>query len=150
MWPVVRGCPISRWVATSHSRTVPSPPPGTPSPLPLARVLPSGLNATELTFPAWPVRGLPICRRVAAFHSRTVPSSLPLARVLPSGLNATELTTPGVAGEGVADLPAGGRVPQPHRAIIAAAGQGLAVWAERHRVDEAGVAGEESARSRGG
>ena len=70
-------------MATSHSRTV-------PSPLPLARVLPSGLNATESTGPVWPVSGPPIGRPVATSHSRTVPSALPLARVLPSGLNATE------------------------------------------------------------
>ena len=82
MWPV-SGSPIWRPVATSHSRTVPSSPP-------LARVLPSGLNATAMTEPVWPVSGLPICRRVATSHSRTVPSSPPLARVLPSGLNATE------------------------------------------------------------
>ena len=40
---------MGRPVATSHSRTV-------PSSLPLARVLPSGLNATESTGPVWPVR----------------------------------------------------------------------------------------------
>ena len=43
----VRGLPIWRRVATSHNRTV-------PSKLPLARVLPSGLNTTELTGPGVP------------------------------------------------------------------------------------------------
>ena len=75
--------PIWRRVATSHNRTV-------PSPLPVARVLPSGLNATESTAPVWPVRGFLLWRWVATSHNRTVPSPLPLARVLPSGLNATE------------------------------------------------------------
>jgi hypothetical protein len=37
---------------------------------------------------------------------------------------------------------ASGHVPQPHRAIFAAGGQGLAVRAERHREDRAGVPGE--------
>ena len=125
VWPV-SGLPIGWPVATSHNRTV-------PSSLPLARVLPSGLNATETTLPVWPVSGLPIWRPVATSHSRTVPSALPLARVLPSGLNATELTAPVWPVRGCADLAAGGHVPQPHRAIDAAAGQGLAVRAERHR-----------------
>jgi hypothetical protein len=34
------------------------------------------------------------------------------------------------------------KIPQPHRVIEAAAGQGLAVRAERKRVDLAGVSGE--------
>ena len=91
-----------------------------------------------------PRRGA-IPERLATFHSRTVPSSPPLARVVPSGLNATEYDQVGVAGERVADRPAGGHVPQPHRAILAAAGQGRAVRAERHREDRAGVAGERAA-----
>ena len=82
VWPV-SGAPIGRWVATSHSRTV-------PSPLPLASVVPSGLNATEPTGPVWPVSGAPIGRWVATSHSRTVSSAPPLASVVPSGLNATE------------------------------------------------------------
>ena len=62
--------------------------------LPLARVLPSRLNAIELTSPAWPLSGGLICWPVATFHSWIVPSESPLARVLPSGLNAIELTSP--------------------------------------------------------
>ena len=61
---------------------------------------------------------------------------------MPSGLNATALT--GAAGERAADLPAGGHVPQPHRAVAAAAGQGRAVRAERHRAHLA-EAGERAA-----
>ena len=85
--PVAVVAPLTwRWVATSHSRTV-------PSTLALARVLPSGLNATEVTEPVWPVRELPACRPAATGHNRTGPFMLPLARVLPSGLNATETIT---------------------------------------------------------
>jgi hypothetical protein len=60
-----------------------------PSP-PLARVLPSGLNATEKTAPMWPVNALPIRRWVATSHNCAVSERLPLATVVPSGLNATE------------------------------------------------------------
>ena len=60
-------------VATSHSRTV-------PSSLPVASVLPSGLNATDHTEPVWPVSGgADAGWPVATSHSRTVPSSLPVA-----------------------------------------------------------------------
>src|SRR5262249_39819204 len=78
------GLPIWRWVATSHSTV--------PSPSPVARVWPSGLNATEPTPRFWPVGGLPIWWWVATSHHRTVRSS-PLARGLPSGLNATHHTS---------------------------------------------------------
>ena len=44
------GEPTYGGIATSHSRTV-------SSPLPLAKVLPSGLNATEAMWPVWPVIG---------------------------------------------------------------------------------------------
>jgi hypothetical protein len=42
----------------------------------------------------------------------------------------------------LADLAAGGHIPQLHRATRAATGQDLAVRAERQRVEVAGVAGE--------
>src|SRR6516225_8205378 len=63
------------------------------SELPLAKVLRSGLNATELTGPVWPVRAA-ICWWVATSHNWTLPPAPPLARVVPSGLNATEKTGP--------------------------------------------------------
>jgi hypothetical protein len=47
-----------------------------------------------------------------------------------------------VSGEGVANRLAGGQIPQLHWAGVVVAGQGLAVRAERQRVDIAGVAGE--------
>src|SRR5215467_7418420 len=78
LWPCVGRC---------HNRTV-------ASPLPLARVLPSGLNATELTNPSGPVRGPPIGWRVATFHNTIVVSPKPVARVVLSGLNATDQTPP--------------------------------------------------------
>ena len=73
---------------TFQSRTV-------SSALPAASVLPSGLNATDCTYPAAPVSGLPSgagCAGSARSHNRTVSSALPAASVLPSGLNATEYT----------------------------------------------------------
>ena len=81
-------------MATSHSRTVPSAPPL------VARILPSGLNATASTPVS--VRRLPVCRTAVmgdptcrswdTFHSRAVPSLPPVTRILPFGLNATAST----------------------------------------------------------
>ena len=73
----------------SHSRMV-------PSPLPVARVLPYGLNATELTGPTGPrstATGEEGTQLVAKPQNQT-PVALPATRVVPSGLNATELTRP--------------------------------------------------------
>lgn len=42
-----------------------------PAALPLARILPSRLNATELTSPVCPVKEEPTCWSVATFHNRT-------------------------------------------------------------------------------
>ena len=49
-----------------------------------------------------------------------------------------------MAGQGAAVL-AAGRVPQPHRLVVAAAGQQPPVRAERHPEDPAGVAGQGAA-----
>ena len=114
--------------------------------LPVARVRPSGLNATEVTASVWPVSGDAVWRWLATSHSRTVSSAPPVARVLPSGLNATESTESvwPVRGE-----PTCGGWPRPTAAplVVAAGGQGLAVRAERHRVDRVGVTGERGAGS---
>jgi len=62
---------------------------------PVARVCPSGLNATEKMGLVGPVRGWPNGLGWAGsvtFHNRTVLSLLLLARVCPSGLNTTEVT----------------------------------------------------------
>ena len=67
--------------------------------LPDARRWPSGLNATLVTQPAWPLRAkssLP----VALSQIFTVWSKLADARRWPSGLNATLGTTTGMALEG--------------------------------------------------
>ena len=56
--------------------------------------MPSGLNATLITAPVWPVSGAPIGWPVSASHSRTVLSSLPETMRVPSGLNATLATAP--------------------------------------------------------
>src|SRR5262249_56043350 len=58
--------------------------------VPADRGAPAGLNASEVTGPAWPVMGRPIGWPVATAHKWMVPSALALARVSPSGLNATE------------------------------------------------------------
>jgi hypothetical protein len=59
------------------------------SALPKAKYLPSGENATELTYELWP------CNVFTSFfdsklQSFTVLSELPEAKYLPSGENATE------------------------------------------------------------
>ena len=58
------------------------------SSLPLAKVFPSGLNATLLTLAACPmiIRVFPL---VCVFQRRMVLSSLPLMRVRPFGLKTT-------------------------------------------------------------
>ena len=101
--------------------------------------VPVGAERHRSDGPVLPVRGWPSgrgCAGSATSHSRTVPSSPPLASVRPSGLNATESTARSAAGQGLAER-AGvrgiGDVPQPDRAIGAAAGQRVPVGAERHR-----------------
>ena len=80
--PSIAGCPgNSRYGRASHNRTV-------LSLLPVAIVLPSGLNATLLTHRVCPIR-VRLSVSVWTSHSRTVLSPLPLAIVFPSGLNAT-------------------------------------------------------------
>ena len=80
---------ISRRVATSHSLMV-------LSALPEAKILPSRLNASELTSVYLNVVECPsnvaILLPVAISHTWMVPSKLPLpeAKVLPSGLKAIE------------------------------------------------------------
>ena len=79
------------------------------------------------------------------FQSRVVPSSLPLASVCPSGLNATESTVTVLPVRG---WPSGwgsaGSVTSHSRIVPsrAAAGQGVPVGAECHRVDLGAPAGE--------
>jgi len=55
--------------------------------LPVARVCPSGLKATELTVSVWPAMTGP-----GRSQSRAVLSALPVARVCPLGLKATDQT----------------------------------------------------------
>ena len=104
-----------RGVVTFHSHTL-------SSPLPAARVRPSGLNATDLRRtcrPSGPVSSWPICTGcagLATFHSHTLSSALPAARVRPSGLNATELTSLARAAQH-----RGRKVPQPHGAVMSPA-----------------------------
>ncbi len=85
---------ISAPVETFHNLTVLRMPE-------LARVLPSGLNVTDITYSE--------CVRernsapVETSRSLMVRSSLPLARIFPSGLKATVLT-----GAGLSDFATGG------------------------------------------
>jgi hypothetical protein len=65
-------------------------------PLPVARIVPSGVKATGFTLRECPVR-VEIACPVPIFHKRIVLSSLPLARILPSGLIATELIAEAIA-----------------------------------------------------
>src|SRR5262249_18285025 len=92
-WVLMSGAAMGWLAPTSHNHTVPAP----PSLVPAARVLPSGLNATEVIGPPGPLTmsGVPTGRWVATSHNRTLPSSLPAARVLPSGLDGTEVTAVG-------------------------------------------------------
>ena len=65
---------------------------------------------------------------------------------LPSGLNATLDTVPVWPVSGVADRLAGGRVPHPHRLVVAAGDDPRAVGAERHTAHRVGVAGDRAGR----
>ena len=114
----------------------------------LASQVPSGAIATAVTAPVWPVRAAR-CWPVAGSQIRTVPSPPAVASQVPSGAIATAVTCAGVAGEGGALL-AGGRVPDPHRPVVAAGGQPGAVRGDRHRRHRAGVAGEGGALLAGG
>ena len=69
------------------------------------------------TQPVWPVSGSPIGWPVAGSHSRTVPSAAGGGEPGAVGAERHRGHGAGVAGERVADRPAGGRVPQPHRLV---------------------------------
>ena len=92
-----------------------------PLPPPPARVLPSRLSATAFTEPAWPVSGPPTCRWVATPHSRTVPT-LTAAGQGPAVPAERYRGRADAAAEG-GDTGTAGHIPQPHGAIVAAAGQ---------------------------
>jgi hypothetical protein len=81
-------CPVKVFVlaqlVVSHSFTV-------LSCEPLARILPEGLKATELTQSVCPVKVCMLLQLVVS-HSFTVLSNEPLARTLPEGLKATDRT----------------------------------------------------------
>ena len=103
------------------------------SPLPETMRLPSGLNATLFTASVWPVSG---CADRAGRWPRPTPApSCPHCRrrcAWPSGLNAT-LSTQSCGRSAAAPIGlAGVGVPQPHRLVLAAGGDALAVGAERH------------------
>ena len=94
--------------------------------------VPSGLNATLLTGSVWPVSGAPIGWPVAASHTRTVLSCAAGDDARAVGAERHALHRAGVAGQRRADGLAGGRVPHPHRVVVAAGDDARAVGAERH------------------
>ena len=102
--------------------------------------LPSGLNATLVTWSVWPVSGC--ADRLAGggvpHPHRLVPAAGGDALAVGAERHAGHPV--GVAGERRADRLAGGRVPQPHRLVDAAGGEPLAVGAERHAGHRVGVA----------
>ena len=115
----------------------------------------AGRTPPPVTAPVWPVSGSPTGVPVAGSHSRTVLSSLPVAsRVRPSGSGRTPppVTAPVWPVSGSPSGLAGGRVPQPHRAVVAAGGEQGAAVGQRPNATaghRAGVAGERVAE-RGG
>ena len=80
------------------------------------------------------------------FHSRIVPSPLPLASVCRTGAERHRIDGDAAAvDQGLAEWPRVrgiGDIPQPERAVVAAAGQRAPVGAERHRVHGGGAAGQ--------
>ena len=85
---------MSCLASISHNCTIPA---VRQAPLPVASILPSGLNATLLTAIPSPLRVAVSCL-VATSHNCTIMTSVPqfpcplaLASILPSGLNATLL-----------------------------------------------------------
>ncbi|SCF71385.1 hypothetical protein GA0115258_10991, partial [Streptomyces sp. LamerLS-31b] len=82
--------PIMSEVGIDHRRTL-------ASPLPVARVRPSGLKPSAYISPLLPASGSPICEGEfgsLTFHRLAVLSALAAARRPPSGLNATDQTGP--------------------------------------------------------
>ena len=145
----------SRWASGPDTREDATPDPVTGSQirtvwssLAVASQLPSGAIATARTLSVWPVR---VWRwvPVAGSQIRTVRSSLAVASQAAVRGDRHRPHAAGVAGEGVA-LGAGGRIPDPHRAVAAGGGQPAAVRGDRHRPHVAGVAGEGVALGAGG
>ena len=132
---------------TSHKITV-------LSPLPVARVCPSGANATEHTAPVWPVSGWP--EPAGAGSGRAHPTTSPCCRRCRWPGCARPGRTPPTSTEPVWPVSGSpeplrpGRVahiPQDHRLVVAAGGQGVPVRGERHRAHGVGVAGQRVARA---
>ena len=101
----MRRVAVRRRLATFHRQAL-------PSWSPVARSLPSGLNATAYTAELLGSVRVAIRLWVATSHRYVLPSTSAVARVWPSGLNATpytELLLPGATRAAVR-LPAG-----PHR-----------------------------------
>ena len=99
----------------------------------MARRCPSGLNATPVTAPVWPVSGAPTGWPVSASHSRTVSS--PLADGQPVPVGAERHTAYTVPVWPVSGAPTGWPVSAFHSRTVPsplAGGQPVPVGAERH------------------
>ena len=130
-WSSRAGGARSLPVSGSQIRTDPSSPA-------LASQVPSGVKATADIRRMCPVRA--VSRWAAAGSQiRTDPSSRAAGQPGAVRGDRHRPHPAGVAGEGGAQL-AGGRVPDPHRPVVAAAGQPGAVRGDRHRPHRAGVA----------
>ena len=122
--------------ATFHKTTA-------PLSLALASRCPSGENDSAAMPPAWRVRVAMRATRAgsAVFHKATVPPSLALASRCPPGENDSAAMRPALAGEGgdAGDAGRVGGVPQGHRAVVVATGQGAPVRGERDRTYPGGA-----------
>ena len=128
-----------------------------PSPLPLASVWPSGLNATANDGGAAAGgQGLaerPGVRRVGDIPQpdRAVGVAAGQRAAIGAERHRKDRMALRAAGQGLAERPGVRRVgdiPQPDRAVVVAAGQGMPIRAERHRQD-AIVAGLARGKDRG-
>ena len=113
----------------SHSRMV-------LSRLPLARVVPSGLNATLLTESVCPVR-MCLCSPVFTFHSRIfAPSQWQGWCTERHAIDPTYMPSEGMP------VCACAHVPQPNSSVPTPSGKGGAVRTERHAPDPICMSGE--------
>ena len=143
LWPA-SGPPTRAPVTASQTRTVPSSEPDT-----MMSQSPTRPMATVLTQSSWSASGPPIVSPVTASQTRTVLSAEP--ETMTSRSLARPIATPHypvvMAGQRGADGGAGDRVPDPHRPIVGAGDDDVAVSdpPDGHRVHRAVVAGQRGA-----
>ena len=142
-WPA-SGSPTGAPVTASQTRTVPSLEPETMTSRSPARPI-----ATAYTGPSWPASGPPSGAPVTASQTRTVPSPEPetMTSRSPARPMATAYTAPSWPVSGAPTGRAGDRIPDPHRPVVGAGDDDVAVPGppDRHRVHPAAVAGQRAA-----